>query len=145
MIAYVFQKYPENFAFKLFTIYQQLTGISEFLDSGRKTWTLDSGCWTLDAGHWTLDSGLWSLDAGLLTPDFGLWTLNAGLWTFLRLRKQPYKNTWEQNMNVNIPISFTSSSSNLNRIKWPWNASLAFLDSWNIAQKTSVKTLIQLK
>ena len=25
-------------------------GIPEFLDSGRKSWTLDSGTWTLDAG-----------------------------------------------------------------------------------------------
>ena len=49
-------------------------------------------------------------------------------------------------MNMNIPISFTPiSSSKLNRIKWLWNASLTFLGSWNIAQKTSVKTLIRLK
>ena len=33
-------------------------GILEFLDSGRKSWTLDSGRWTLDAGLWTLDAGL---------------------------------------------------------------------------------------
>ena len=38
-------------------------GIPEFLDSGRKSWTLDSGRWTLDAGLWTLDSGHWTLDA----------------------------------------------------------------------------------
>ena len=29
----------------------------EFLDSGRKNWTLDSGRWTLDAGLWALDIG----------------------------------------------------------------------------------------
>ena len=28
----------------------QRTGIPDFLDSGRKSWMLDSGCWTLDAG-----------------------------------------------------------------------------------------------
>ena len=40
-------------------------------------------------------------------------------------------------MNMNIPISFTSnSSSNWKRFKWPWNASLAFLGKWNIAQNT---------
>ena len=38
-------------------------GIPEFLVSGRKSWTLDSGRWTLDSGHWTLDSGRWPLDA----------------------------------------------------------------------------------
>ena len=58
-----------------------LEGIPEFLDTGRKTWTLDSGRWTLDAGPWTLDSGLWTLDAGLWKLDFGRWTLDAGLWT----------------------------------------------------------------
>ena len=40
---------------------------------------------------------------------------------------------------MDIPISFTSSrSSNLNRVKWPLNASLVFLVSWDIAQKTSM-------
>ena len=38
-------------------------GIPEFLDSGRRSWTLDSGRWTLDAGPWLLDSGCWPLDA----------------------------------------------------------------------------------
>ena len=46
----------------------------EFLDSGRKCWTLYSGRWTLDSGSCTLDSGRWTLDAGL-------WTLNSGLRT----------------------------------------------------------------
>ena len=41
--------------------------IPEFLGSGRKSWTLDSGCWTLDSEPWT--------------QDVGLWTLNARLWT----------------------------------------------------------------
>ena len=57
------------------------SGISEFLDSGRKSWTLDSGCWTLDARPWTMDSGHWKLDAGRWTLDSGRWTLDAGLWT----------------------------------------------------------------
>ena len=56
-----------------------ISGIPEFLDSGRKSWTLDSGRWTLDAGLWTLDSGHWTLDAGLWTLDAGLWTLDATL------------------------------------------------------------------
>ena len=38
-------------------------GIPEFLDSGRKSWTLDSGRWTLDAVLWTVDAGLWMLDS----------------------------------------------------------------------------------
>ena len=40
-------------------------GIPEFLDSGHKSWTLDSGRWTLDARLWMLDSGRWTLDATL--------------------------------------------------------------------------------
>ena len=32
------------------------TGIPGFLDSGHKSWTLDSGRWTLDAGGWPLDA-----------------------------------------------------------------------------------------
>ena len=47
-------------------------GIPEFLDSGRKSWTLDSGRWTLEAGRWTLDTGLWTLDPGCWTVDSGL-------------------------------------------------------------------------
>ena len=39
------------------------TGIPGFLDSGRKSWTLDSRRWTLDGGLWTLDAGRWPLDA----------------------------------------------------------------------------------
>ena len=39
-------------------------GIPEFLDSGRKSWMLDSGRWTLDSGRWTRDAGLWTLDSG---------------------------------------------------------------------------------
>ena len=46
-------------------------GIPKFLDSGRKSWTLDSGHWTLDAVLWALDSGRWILDSGR-------WTLNSG-------------------------------------------------------------------
>ena len=46
-------------------------GILEFLDFGRKSWTLDSE-------HWTLDAGLWTLDSERSTLDVGLWTLDAG-------------------------------------------------------------------
>ena len=56
-------------------------GIPEFLDSGRKCWTLDAGHWTLDSGRWTLHSGRWTLDAGLWTPEAGRWTLDSGCWT----------------------------------------------------------------
>ena len=28
----------------------------EFLDSGRKSWALDSGPWTPNSGRWTLDA-----------------------------------------------------------------------------------------
>ena len=43
--------------------------ILEFLDSGRKCWTLDSGRWTLDAELWTLDPGCWTIDSGHWTVD----------------------------------------------------------------------------
>ena len=49
----------------------------EYLDSGRKCWTLDSGRWTLDAGLWTLDSGLSTLDTGRYTLEAGLWVLTT--------------------------------------------------------------------
>ena len=62
-------------------------GIPEFLDCGRKCFTLDSGRWTLDAGLltpdsglWTQDPGYWTLDSGRWTLDFEQWTLDAGLW-----------------------------------------------------------------
>ena len=41
----------------------------EFLDSGRKCWTLDSGLWTLDPVPWTLDDTLWTLGSGYWTPS----------------------------------------------------------------------------
>ena len=37
--------------------YNPLSGIPEFLDSGRESWTLDSGLWTLDATLRKLGSG----------------------------------------------------------------------------------------
>ena len=43
--------------------------IPEFLDSGRKTWMLDSELWTLDFGRWTLESKPWTLDCGRWTLD----------------------------------------------------------------------------
>ena len=56
-------------------------GMPEFLGTGRKTWTLDSGLWTLETGLWTLDAGLWTLDPGRWAMDVGLWTLDAEPWT----------------------------------------------------------------
>ena len=50
--------------------YSEIFGIPEFLDSGWKSWTLDSECWTLDAGVWTLEAGLWTLDSGPWTLSF---------------------------------------------------------------------------
>ena len=52
--------------------------IPEFLDTGRKCWTLYSGCWTPDAGLWALDSGCWTLDARLSTLDSRRWALYTG-------------------------------------------------------------------
>ena len=58
---------------------RKLKGIPEFLDSGCKSWTLDSGRWTLDAGLWMLDSGCWTLNPRRRTLDTKLWTLDAQL------------------------------------------------------------------
>ena len=41
----------------------------QFVDFGRKSWTLDSGCWSLNPGRWTLDAGHWTLDAERQTVD----------------------------------------------------------------------------
>ena len=71
-----------------FSFSESGSGIREFLNSGHKSWRLDSGgwtlevrLWTLDLGRWTLDAGPWTLDPGLWTLDSGRWTLDAGLWT----------------------------------------------------------------
>ena len=48
---------------------QNKFGILEFLDSGRKSWTLDPERWMLDPGLWTLESGRWFLDVGYWTVD----------------------------------------------------------------------------
>ena len=45
-----------NLRFWQKTFLKKLKGIPEFLDSGRKCWTLDSGRWTLDVGCYTLDT-----------------------------------------------------------------------------------------
>ena len=52
--------------------------ITEFLDSGRKSRTLNSERWILDAGLWTMDSGRWILDSIQWTKDRGCRILNAG-------------------------------------------------------------------
>ena len=57
--------------FTFFEIFAQVKGIPEFLDSGRKCWTLDSKRWTLDTGLWTLESGSWTL-------HFRRWALDTG-------------------------------------------------------------------
>ena len=63
------------------SFHQVLRGVSEFLDSGRKSWTLGSGRWTLDAGLWTMDYGLWTLNAGLWALDAERWILDSGHWS----------------------------------------------------------------
>ena len=80
-ISKIFQKWFQNIRKVFFncnsSVYFQnivvcnepfILGIPEFLDSGRKSWTLDSGRWILDSGRWTLDTGLWTLDSGRWTP-----------------------------------------------------------------------------
>ena len=66
--AYLIKKYPNMIQ----------NCIPEFLDTGRKCWTLYSGCWTPDAGLWALDSGCWTLDARLSTLDSRRWALYTG-------------------------------------------------------------------
>ena len=53
--------------------FKNIFGVPEFLDSGRKNWTLDSGRWTLDAGLWTLKT----LEARLWTLGIGCWILDV--------------------------------------------------------------------
>ena len=57
----------------------KLFDVPEFLGSGLKSWTLDSGHWTLNTGLWTLDSRHWTLDPGLWTLEPGPWMLDSGL------------------------------------------------------------------
>ena len=78
-IKTMFSKLEKTFELRM--VSHKISGIPEFLDSGRKSWTLDSGRWTLDAGLWTLDSGRWTQDAGLWTLDSGRWTLGSERWT----------------------------------------------------------------
>ena len=56
-------------------------GIPEFLDSGHKSWTLDSRRWTLDSGRWTLDSGPWKLH--LESQALGTKHSEPSFWFFL--------------------------------------------------------------
>ena len=65
-------------------------GIPEFLDSGPKSWTLDSGRWTLDSGRWTL------------TLDSGHWTLDAEHWTLiLRTAQISRSQSWHVSQRRN--------------------------------------------
>ena len=61
-------------------LYQIIVGIPKFLDTGRKSWTLDAGLWSLDSGRWTLDCGCWTLDSRLWMLDSELWILDSGHW-----------------------------------------------------------------
>ena len=60
---------------------RHLKSMPQFLDSGRKSWTLDSGLWMLDCEIWTLDSERWALDTGLWTLEAVIRMLNARLCT----------------------------------------------------------------
>ena len=52
----------QNMSLTHFIVYHvNRKSISEFLNSGRKCWTLDADRLTLDSGRWTLDSGRWKL------------------------------------------------------------------------------------
>ena len=53
----------------LFTDACDFKDIPEFLDTGRKSWTLYSGLWTLGFRHWTLEARLWTLDIGFSILD----------------------------------------------------------------------------
>ena len=70
-------------------------GIPEFLDYGRKSWTLDPRRWIPGPGLWTLDAKLWTLDAGL-------WMWNASCKTLKFKTVQSFEN------NGNAAISITS-------------------------------------
>ena len=58
-------------------------GILEFLESGRKCWTLDARPWTLDAGQWMLNATLWTLGSGH-------WTLSL---TVLKQNQKPVSDS----------------------------------------------------
>ena len=90
-------------------------GVPEFLDSGRKSWTPDSGrlTLTLDAGLWMLDSGRWTLDAGPWMLDPGRWTLDAGLWT-LSAKTLKFKNIQRFGNNGSTPITSFLNSTSIN-------------------------------
>ena len=86
-LSFIFEFHKKQ-AFKCRAPNVRLKGILKFLDSGRKSltldfghWTLDAGLWTLDSGHWTLDAGIWTLESGRWTLDPGPWTLNSRCWT----------------------------------------------------------------
>ena len=59
-----------------------LKGIPEFLGSGRKCWTLDSGLWTLGPGRWTLDATLWTLSSEHCTLSLTVWEQNQNPFSY---------------------------------------------------------------
>ena len=74
------------------------SGIPEFLGSGRKSWTLDSGRWTLDAGLQTLDPGRWTLGDRRQTRDAESQTVDVKTLKFRIV----------QSFGKNVAISITS-------------------------------------
>ena len=77
-------------------------GTPEFLDSGRKSWTLESGRWTLDAGRWPLDADFKD-DPDIMLSElvcfsetkryFNYSTNQKQGWQFLYYREIPHKET----------------------------------------------------
>ena len=94
-------------------------GIPEFLDSGRKSWTLDSGRWTLDSRRWTLDAGLWTLCSGLWTLDARRWTVDAECYTVdVKTLKCKTVQSFENNETISMTSFFQATlSSHLKKPK----------------------------
>ena len=79
-----------------------ISGIPEFLDSGRKSWTLDSGRRTLDGGRWPLEADfkdgpdimLSELACFLETKRYFNYSTNQKQgWQFLYYQEIPHKET----------------------------------------------------
>ena len=72
---FYFSKYCVTVAVLSPSDMNQKHDIQEFLDSGRKSWKLDSGRWALDAGLWTLDYRCSESSVQLLRPE----SMNSGM------------------------------------------------------------------
>ena len=107
----------------------------EFLDSGRKCWTLDSGLWTLDIRRYPLDAGFWSL--GTVVDCFR--TESGSSFWFCLIK---YTSSKFRNLHNNIYI--TSSENFLRAQKWKkttstWQESYDWLWKERMDNKTSIR------